>query len=86
MFIHFRMQTRLTRLASGVPGSLTSAGSAVLSGFPKHLSLSAMASSNQQRVLRYDNINPNVKTMEYAVRGPIVIRAVEIEKELAQAS
>jgi alanine transaminase len=37
-----------------------------------------------QKVLTYDNINPNVRTMEYAVRGPIVIRAVEIEKELAQ--
>jgi alanine transaminase len=41
-------------------------------------------SSDKQKVLTYDNINPNVKTMEYAVRGPIVIRAVEIEKELAQ--
>ena len=31
-----------------------------------------------------DNINPNVITMQYAVRGPIVIRAVELEKELAK--
>lgn len=38
-----------------------------------------------EKVLTYDTINPNVKTMEYAVRGPIVIRAVEIESELAQA-
>ncbi|KAI1729704.1 aminotransferase class I and II domain-containing protein [Ditylenchus destructor] len=36
------------------------------------------------KVLTLDSINPNVKTMEYAVRGPIVIRAVEIEKELAK--
>lgn len=36
------------------------------------------------RILTLDSINPNVKTMEYAVRGPIVIRAVEIEKELEQ--
>jgi alanine transaminase len=27
-------------------------------------------------------LNPNVKKMEYAVRGPIVARAAEIEKEL----
>jgi hypothetical protein len=27
-------------------------------------------------------INPNVKTMEYAVRGAIALRAVAIEKEL----
>jgi len=29
-----------------------------------------------------DTLNPNVKAMEYAVRGPIVVRAAEIEKEL----
>lgn len=29
-----------------------------------------------------ENINPNVKIMEYAVRGPLVIRATQIEKEL----
>lgn len=37
-----------------------------------------------KNVLTMETINPNVKTMEYAVRGPIVIRAVEIEKELLQ--
>lgn len=36
------------------------------------------------KILSLDTINPNVKTMEYAVRGPIVIRAVEIEKELSE--
>lgn len=34
------------------------------------------------KVLSLDNINPHVKKMEYAVRGPIVIRAGEIEQEL----
>jgi len=29
-----------------------------------------------------DTLNPNIKVMEYAVRGPIVARAAEIEKEL----
>jgi len=42
------------------------------------------ASQPPGKVLTVDNINPNVRTMEYAVRGPIVIRAVEIEKELSQ--
>nr|CAD2178080.1 unnamed protein product [Meloidogyne enterolobii] len=37
---------------------------------------------SSNRVLTVDTINPNVITMEYAVRGPIVIRAVELEKEL----
>lgn len=35
-------------------------------------------------ILTMDSINPNVIKMEYAVRGPLVIRAGEIEKELKQ--
>lgn len=35
------------------------------------------------KCLAIDNINPNFIAMEYAVRGPLVIRAGEIEKELA---
>ena len=34
--------------------------------------------------LKIDNMNPAVKKMEYAVRGPLVIRANEIEKEIEQ--
>lgn len=34
--------------------------------------------------LTLDSLNPNVIKMEYAVRGPLVIRAGEIEKELKQ--
>ncbi|XP_018025857.1 alanine aminotransferase 1-like [Hyalella azteca] len=34
------------------------------------------------RVLTLDNMNPYVKKMEYAVRGPLVIRATALEKEL----
>lgn len=33
-----------------------------------------------------ENLNPNIIEMEYAVRGPLVIRAVEIEKELERVS
>uniref|UniRef100_A0A336LFW9 CSON008927 protein n=1 Tax=Culicoides sonorensis TaxID=179676 RepID=A0A336LFW9_CULSO len=33
-----------------------------------------------------DNINPSIKVMEYAVRGPLVIRAGQIEKELEEVS
>ncbi|XP_056155286.1 alanine aminotransferase 2-like [Lampris incognitus] len=36
------------------------------------------------KVLTLDNMNPYVKRVEYAVRGPIVQRAVEIEKELKE--
>ena len=35
-------------------------------------------------MLTIENINPHVKKMEYAVRGPIVIRAGEIEQEMAK--
>ena len=36
------------------------------------------------KVLTVENMNPNVRKMEYAVRGPIVIRAGHIEQELKQ--
>ncbi|XP_041924036.1 alanine aminotransferase 2-like isoform X2 [Alosa sapidissima] len=38
------------------------------------------------RVLTLDTMNPNVKRVEYAVRGPIVQRAVKIEKELKEGA
>ncbi|VDL83725.1 unnamed protein product [Nippostrongylus brasiliensis] len=38
------------------------------------------------QVLIKDTVNPNVITMQYAVRGPIVIRAVEIEHELEKGA
>ena len=38
----------------------------------------------QQRCVSVDNINPAIKSMEYAVRGPLVIRAGVIEKELEE--
>jgi len=37
---------------------------------------------NRTKVLTVDSMNPHVKNIEYAVRGPIVIRAGEIEKDL----
>jgi alanine transaminase len=36
------------------------------------------------KVLTMESLNPNIRVMEYAVRGPIVARAAEIEKELKQ--
>lgn len=37
-------------------------------------------------MLTLETMNPNVIKMEYAVRGPLVIRAAEIEKEMQQVS
>lgn len=41
----------------------------------------AMA-TEAKRCLNIEDLNPNIKVMEYAVRGPLVIRAAELEKEL----
>lgn len=41
---------------------------------------------HSERVLTMDTMNPNVKRVEYAVRGPIVQRAVQIERELNMVS
>lgn len=48
----------------------------------KRINTRKMASTTN--ILTMDSINPNVIKMEYAVRGPLVIRAGEIEKELKQ--
>lgn len=34
------------------------------------------------KCITIDDMNPNIKVLEYAVRGPLVIRSTEIEKEL----
>ncbi|KAL3888708.1 hypothetical protein ACJMK2_001071 [Sinanodonta woodiana] len=38
------------------------------------------------KVLTMETLNPNVVKMEYAVLGPIYIRALELEKELAEGT
>ena len=43
-----------------------------------------MASKNPN--LRVENMNPCVKEMEYAVRGPLVIRATALQGEMDQVT
>ncbi|KAM3919788.1 alanine aminotransferase 2 [Leptodactylus fuscus] len=38
----------------------------------------------RERILTLQSMNPQVRAVEYAVRGPIVVKAGEIEKELQQ--
>lgn len=38
----------------------------------------------RHKVLTLESMNPWIKKVEYAVRGPIVTRAVQLEKELQQ--
>lgn len=40
----------------------------------------------RERTLTMETLNPNVKAVEYAVRGPIVIKAVELERGLQDVS
>lgn len=42
------------------------------------------SSTENTKVLTLENLNPHVKEVEYAVRGPIVIRAAEIEKQIKE--
>ncbi|UJR31234.1 hypothetical protein I4U23_018736 [Adineta vaga] len=41
---------------------------------------------SNNRTLTIENLNPRVLEVEYAVRGPIVIRAAEIEKQLKEGN
>lgn len=42
--------------------------------------------SSEKKVLTEDNVYYNLKIMEYAVRGPLLLRANEIEKELQKVN
>ena len=74
-------------LTSSVSGAAATSSSAVCTPPPIHwshwkLTARNMSSATWQHTVTLDNLNPCIKTMEYAVRGPLVIRAVEIEKEI----
>lgn len=43
-----------------------------------------MSSGDTNKVLTLDTLNPCIVKMEYSVRGPLVIRATEIQKELRE--
>lgn len=69
-------------LSSSSPGRALSSLSATRRGLPKE----KMSENGVSRakVLTIDTMNPTVKKVEYAVRGPIVQRAVELERELSE--
>ena len=48
--------------------------------------MQANCAPSRTKVLTMDSLNPHIKTMQYAVRGPIVLRAAEIEKELEKVN
>lgn len=56
----------------------------ILASFGGNHRRTMATSGNAKRQLTLDSMNPNIVRMEYAVRGPLVIRAGEIEKEIQQ--
>ncbi|XP_033993000.1 alanine aminotransferase 2-like isoform X1 [Trematomus bernacchii] len=70
-------------LSSSSPGRALSSLSATRRGLPKE-KMSENGVSPRAKVLTIDNMNPTVKNVEYAVRGPIVQRALELERELSE--
>lgn len=56
----------------------------ILNLFTARVNSYKMNHYSTERVLTLDNMNPAVLKMEYAVRGPLVIRAAEIQKELLE--
>nr|XP_057923789.1 alanine aminotransferase 2-like isoform X3 [Doryrhamphus excisus] len=76
-----------TSLGGFLPPSVLTKTMAGLSstrcGLPKE-SVTENGASPRGKVLTIDTMNPTVKMVEYAVRGPIVQRAVELEKELSE--
>ncbi|KAG8144083.1 hypothetical protein E2320_001208 [Naja naja] len=40
----------------------------------------------REKILTLESMNPQVKAVEYAVRGPIMLKAGEIEKELRKVA
>ncbi|XP_034039936.1 alanine aminotransferase 2-like isoform X1 [Thalassophryne amazonica] len=74
----FSSSSPLNRTISGL--SATRRG-----GLPKE-KLSENGVTPRVKVLTVDSMNPAVKKVEYAVRGPIVQRALELEKELSEGA
>ena len=70
-------------VSSSSPGRALSSLSATRRGLPKE-KMSENGVSSRGKVLTIDTMNPTVKKVEYAVRGPIVQRAVELERELSE--
>lgn len=45
-----------------------------------------MSTDSSSKVLNLDSMNSNIKKVEYAVRGPIVVRAGQLKKELLEGA
>ena len=60
---------------------------AILSNHQPNLALASIHTTTKvEKVLNTKSMNPNIKEMQYAVRGPIVLKAGQIENELERVS
>lgn len=74
-----------TAVAAAVASSILPIGG--LTSIQQEQQRRTMATNQtENRTITLDSMNPNVIKMEYAVRGPLVIRAGEIEKEIKQVA
>ncbi|XP_014206238.1 alanine aminotransferase 2 [Copidosoma floridanum] len=90
------LKTTTSRTASGASPTISASSPVArrgllsitrMTGGANNVVRSRDASSGQhQRVLTEDNVYENLVKMEYAVRGPLLIRAIEIEKELTKGA
>lgn len=79
-----------SRVTAGASGRQWSAGDPLGCPSPRQLSTSLARRdegggvTGQNFRLDIDTINPFLKEMQYAVRGPVLKRAMEIEEDLKQ--
>ncbi|KAJ2943492.1 hypothetical protein O0L34_g16600 [Tuta absoluta] len=77
-----RAATAASRLVNSGASRSAAAGDSLLLTNYCRLQARTMAA----KAVTLENINPNIVRLEYAVRGPLVIRATEIEKELEKGA
>lgn len=76
-----KLISRASRVLSGAAVRSELLGEAV-SAQPRDRHTNVRTMATQRKTLTLETLNPNIKTLEYAVRGPLVTRAAELEKEL----
>lgn len=86
LFSHLQASNGLSlRKFSGIAAPITSILSETACNHSSRL-INSKSDNNSRKMstknVSVENCNPNIVTMEYAVRGPLVIRAGEIEREL----
>ncbi|KAJ8715840.1 hypothetical protein PYW08_013125 [Mythimna loreyi] len=81
-----KLISRASRVLSGAAGRSELALGEAVSAQPQRNHTSVRTMASQRKTLTLETLNPNIKTLEYAVRGPLVIRAAEIEKELEKGA